>query len=110
MNAMALAITSAKRLQALPDIPTMAEQGFAGQEAETLLFVLAPADTPAEDVNWLSGELRKIVELADVPRQFDTLGFSALGLTPAASAQRIREETAKWAKVIKNANLRQSGD
>jgi tripartite-type tricarboxylate transporter receptor subunit TctC len=106
----ALASTSAKRLNALPDVPTLAEQGFSGQEAETLLFVLAPADTPADVVNWLNGEIRKIVERPDVQRQFDTLGFTALATTPGDSAERIRLEIAKWSKVIKDANLRQAGD
>ena len=106
----ALASTSARRLNALPDVPTMAEQGFSGQEAETLLFVLAPADTPADVVNWLNGEIRKIVERPEVQRQFDALGFTALATTPSDSAERIRVEIAKWSKVIKDANLRQAGD
>jgi tripartite-type tricarboxylate transporter receptor subunit TctC len=106
----ALASTSVKRLNALPDVPTMAEQGFSGQEAETLLFVLAPADTPADVVNWLNGEIRRIVERPEVQRQFDTLGFTALATTPGDSAERIRVEIAKWSKVIKDANLRQAGD
>jgi tripartite-type tricarboxylate transporter receptor subunit TctC len=106
----ALATTSATRVDALPDVPTMAEQGFAGQEAETLLFILAPAGTPAEIVNILSAEIRKVVGLPEVKAQFDTLGFTALGATSDEASQRIKQEIAKWAKVIADANLRQSGD
>jgi len=106
----ALATTSPKRLDAFSDLPTMTEQGLAGQEAETLLFILAPAGTPVEIVNQLSGRLRTILQLPDVHRQFDTLGFTALATTPEESSQRIREETAKWAKVIKESNLRKTGD
>jgi tripartite-type tricarboxylate transporter receptor subunit TctC len=104
-----LAVTSAKRVSALPDVPTMAEQGIPGQEAETLLFVLAPAGTPPDIVNTLSTEFRKIVALPEIKAQFDTLGFSPLATTPEESEQRIKDEVARWAKVIKAANI-QIGD
>jgi tripartite-type tricarboxylate transporter receptor subunit TctC len=104
-----LAVTSAQRVAALPDVPTMTEQGFPGQEAETLLFVLAPAGTPPEIVNTLSAEFRKVVALPEIKSQFDTLGFSPLATTPEESAQRIKDEVARWAKVIKDANI-QAGD
>ena len=87
----------------------MTEQGFPGQEAETLLFVLAPARTPPEIVNTLSAEFRKVVALPEIKSQFDTLGFSPLATTPEESAQRIKDEVARWAKVIKDANI-QAGD
>lgn len=106
----ALAVTSATRVDALPDVPTMSEQGFAGQEAETLLFILAPAGTPTEIVHTLSAEIRKIVGLPEVKAQFDALGFTALGASPEESSQRIKQEIAKWAKVITDANLRQTAD
>ncbi len=105
----ALAVTSAQRASALPDVPTLSEQGFPGQEAETLLFVLAPAGTPPDIVNALSADLRKIVALPEIKSQFDTLGFRPLATTPEESAQRIKDEVARWAKVIKDANI-QAGD
>jgi len=104
-----LAVTSAKRVTALPDVPTMTEQGFPGQEAETLLFVLAPAGTLPDIVNALSTEFRKIVASPEIQSQFDTLGFSPLATTPEDSEQRIKDEVARWAKVIKDANI-QAGD
>jgi tripartite-type tricarboxylate transporter receptor subunit TctC len=90
-------------------LPTLAEQGFPGQEAETLLFVLAPAGTPPDIVNALSTEFRKIVASPEIQSQFDTLGFSPLATTPEDSEQRIKDEVARWAKVIKDANI-QAGD
>jgi tripartite-type tricarboxylate transporter receptor subunit TctC len=106
----AIAVTSSKRVGALPDVPTMTEQGIPGQEAETLLFVLAPAGTPPEIVNTLSAEFRKIVASPEVESQFDALGFSPLATTPEESAQRIKDEVARWAKVIKDADIREAGD
>jgi len=102
----ALVVTSPSRVAALPDVPTMAEQGFEGQEAETLLFVLAPAGTPNDIVSRLSEELRKIVAQGDVKRQFDTLGFNALATSPEQSSQRMRGEISKWARVIKDSGLK----
>ena len=101
-------MTSPQRVDALPDIPTMAEAGFPGQEAETLLFIFAPAGTPNEIVDRLSTELRKLLDTRGMKDQFATLGFNALATTPEQSAQRVREEIAKWAKVIAGANLKQS--
>ena len=86
----------------------MAEAGFPGQEAETLLFIFAPAGTPDEIVVRLSSELRKLLNTRDVKDQFTTLGFNALATTPEQSSQRVRAEIAKWAKVITDANLRQT--
>jgi tripartite-type tricarboxylate transporter receptor subunit TctC len=85
----------------------MAEQGFKGQEAETLIFILAPVGTPADIVNFVGAELRKILGTSDVQRQFDLLGFTVLATTSEQSATRIKEEIAKWSKVIADANLRQ---
>jgi tripartite-type tricarboxylate transporter receptor subunit TctC len=104
----ALAVTSAKRTSVLPDVPTMAEQGFAGQETDTLLFVLAPAGVPSDLVERLSGELRKILQTPDVQSRFDGLGFFALATSPEQSAQRIKAELSKWNKVITDANLKQT--
>jgi tripartite-type tricarboxylate transporter receptor subunit TctC len=105
----ALAVTSAERITALPDVPTLSEQGFPGQEAETLLFVLAPAGTPPDIVDTLSADLRKIVALPEIQSQFDTLGFRPLATTPQESTQRLKDEVARWAKVVKDANI-QAGD
>lgn len=101
----ALVTTSAKRIAALPDLPTVAEAGLAGQEAETLLFVLVPAATPTEVVRALNREVARIVALPDVQAKFATLGFNPMGSTPEESAARVKAELAKWAKVIRAANI-----
>jgi tripartite-type tricarboxylate transporter receptor subunit TctC len=103
----ALAVTADKRSSALPDLPTMAEAGLPGQEAETLLFVLVPAGTPAEIVATLNRAVLKILALPDIQETFETLGFSAVGNTPEQAAVRVSQEITKWAKVIQDANLKQ---
>ena len=60
-------------------------------------------------MNSLSAEFRKVVALPEIKSQFDTLGFSPLATTPEESEQRIKDEVARWAKVIKDANI-QIGD
>jgi tripartite-type tricarboxylate transporter receptor subunit TctC len=101
----ALVTTSSKRLATLPDLPTVADAGLGGQEAETLLFVLVPAATSREIVALLNREIVKIVALPDVQQKFDALGFNPMGSSPEDSAVRVKEEIAKWAKVIRAANI-----
>ena len=104
-NLRALVATSANRSTALTDVPTVAEVGLAGQEAETLLFVLTPAGTPREIVNLLHREIVKIAAAPDIQQKFDALGFAAMTTTPDESFARVKEELAKWAKVIRDANI-----
>lgn len=101
----ALAVTSPKRLAALPDVPTMTEAGAPGQDAETLLFVMFPARTPNDIVDLVYRTISKIVEMPDVEKRFDGLGFRPMSLTPEETTVRIKDEIAKWAKVIHDANI-----
>ena len=101
----ALAVTSAKRSPALPDIATMAEAGVEGQEADTLQGVLVPAGTPPAVIDKLNGEIVKILVAPEVKKQLDQLGFEPVGNTPAEFATRIKEEIARWAKVIDDAHI-----
>ena len=103
----ALAVTAARRSRALPDVPTLAEAGFSGQESETLLFVLVPARTPPEIVTLLNRELVKILGRSDVQQTFDALGFTVIGDKPQEASARTSEELEKWSKVIRAANLNQ---
>jgi tripartite-type tricarboxylate transporter receptor subunit TctC len=102
----ALAVTSAQRNSALPDVPTMAEAGLAGQDAETLMLVLVPAGTPAGIIAALHRAIVHIVALPDVQEKFAVFGFDAVAGTPAQSAERIRQELARWAKLIKDAGIK----
>ncbi len=102
----ALAVTAKTRSSALPDVPTMAEAGFPGQEADTLQGVLVPASTPKSVIDVISRELIKIVQEPDVRGKFATLGFEPVGSTPEEFAAQIKSEIPKWEKVIRDANIR----
>ena len=101
----ALAVTSARRLAALPDLPTMAEAGVPDQEAETMLIILVPSATPKDIVALLHREIARIIALPETKQRLDTLGFEPLASTPADSAVRIRQELSRWAKVVRDAKI-----
>jgi tripartite-type tricarboxylate transporter receptor subunit TctC len=105
----ALAVTAEKRAKALPDVPTIAEAGFPGQEAYTLTGILAPVATPKEIIALLHREILKIVALPDVQKRLDDLGFEIVANTPDEFAARIKTEMAKWGKVIRDAKLKVEG-
>ena len=102
----ALAILSVKRAQALPDVPTATEAGIPGHEGDTLTGVMAPAGTPKEIIERLHAEIRKHVALAEVRERLEALGFSPIANRPEEFGERIRTETVRWAKVIRDANIR----
>ena len=101
----ALAVTSAKRSEALPDVPTMAELGYKGQEAETLQGLLVPARTPKEIVSRLHSEVVKIMAMPDVRKRVVELGFYIIANTPAQFAAQAKEEVEKWGNVIRSAKV-----
>jgi tripartite-type tricarboxylate transporter receptor subunit TctC len=102
----ALAVTTARRSRTLPDVPTLAEAGFPDQEADTILGVLVPAHTPQEIVTLLYRAIRNVMVMPEVVETLDTLGFDPIVNTPDEFAARIRADISKWAKVIKNANIK----
>ena len=101
-----LAVLSARRSSAVPDVPTIAEAGFAGQEADTLLGVLAPAGTPKAIVELLHAEIVRVVGSPEVKERLDAIGFVPVANTPDEFAAIIRDEAARWAKVIREANIK----
>jgi tripartite-type tricarboxylate transporter receptor subunit TctC len=101
----AVAITSAARAAAFPDIPTLTEQGVPGQESELLNGMVAPAGTPADIVAKLQGEIATIMALPDVKATLDKLSFHAVASTSAAFADQIKDDIAVWGKVMKDANI-----
>jgi tripartite-type tricarboxylate transporter receptor subunit TctC len=103
----ALAVTSAKRNPALPDVPTMAEAGVQGQEAETLTGVVVPAATPKPVIEFLQREIAKVVAKPDVREKFLSLGFLPVGDTSEEFAKRIDVELEKWGRVIRDAKIPQ---
>ena len=102
----ALATTGAKRSSAMPDLPTIAEAGLPGYEATLWYGILAPAGTPAVIVNMLHKHVVGAVSQPDLRERLGALGVDIVGSTPAEFSTHIQRETAKWAKVIKAANIR----
>ena len=102
----ALGVAADKRVAALPDLPTFAEQGINGQEADTLTGIVVPAGTPKEIVDLIYREVAKAVAEPDVKAKLGALGFIPIANTPDEFAARIKTEMAKWAKVVHDAKLR----
>ena len=102
----ALAVTSAKRVAAAPDIPTIAESGMTGFEFASWYGLWGPKGLPADITAKLHGELVKVLAQADVRERLATLGFEAIGSTPAAFAQFIDEESAKYERIIREAGIK----
>ncbi|MBM3374146.1 MAG: tripartite tricarboxylate transporter substrate binding protein, partial [Betaproteobacteria bacterium] len=99
-----VAVTTTRRSQAMPELPTIAESGVKGYDAATWYGLLAPAGTPKAIVDRLHGDTVKI--LAGPTRQrLEAQGFEPDGGTPAAFAAYIQSEIVKWAKVIKDAGI-----
>jgi tripartite-type tricarboxylate transporter receptor subunit TctC len=102
----ALAVTADKRSSALPDVPTMAEVGFKGQEADTLAGLLVPAGTPKAVVAKLSAEIQRILAQPDIRERIAAQGYDVIASTPEQFAAQIRLEVEKWGKVIRAAGIR----
>jgi len=102
----ALAVTSIKRSASVPDLPTMAEQGFPGFDATAWFGLFAPAGTPTSIVAKIHAETAKILARAEVREKFATLGMEVIGNTPAQLAEVIKAEIPVWAKVIKAAGVK----
>jgi tripartite-type tricarboxylate transporter receptor subunit TctC len=101
----ALAITSARRSSIVPDVPTMAELGYKGHEAETISAFLVPAGTPAAIVKRLHSEAVRIMALPDVKKRITDLGAEIVANSPQQFAAYIKSEVARWGKVIRDANI-----
>jgi len=97
----ALAVTTAKRSRAVPDLPTIAEAGVPGYEAAAWFGLLAPAGTPRDIVDKLAEETAKILGMPDVREKLAAQGAEPVGNSPEAFGAFVRAEIAKWAKVIK---------
>ena len=102
----ALAVTTPKRTSALPEVPTLAEAGLPDQEADTMQGILVPAGTPKAIIELLHREIVKVMALPDVQERMAVLGFEPVASTPEEFAARIKVEIPKWAKVIRDANIK----
>ncbi|NBU88943.1 MAG: tripartite tricarboxylate transporter substrate binding protein [Betaproteobacteria bacterium] len=101
----ALAVTTAKRSSALPDVPTLAESGLPGFDIGTWFGVLAPAATPKDITTRLSQEMIKIIRSAEFRKRMEEIGAEPVGNTSEQMARQIKEETDKFAKLVKQANV-----
>ena len=102
----ALAVTSARRSEALPDVPTVAEAGLPGYDSTQWYGVLAPAGTPREIVARLHDEIVRALRDAEVGKRLAADGAEAVGSSPDEFSAFIRSETEKWASVAKAAGIK----
>jgi tripartite-type tricarboxylate transporter receptor subunit TctC len=101
-----LAVTTLKRNPAMPNMPTVAESGLPGFEVTSWHGVFVPVKTSKAIVTRLNAELVKIVHLPDVKEKLEPQGLEPVGSTPEQLSAYIREETAKYAKLIKQIGLK----
>jgi tripartite-type tricarboxylate transporter receptor subunit TctC len=102
----ALAVTSGKRLDDLPDVPTMAEAGVSGVDVGLWSGVFAPAATPPGIVRKLEAELRKIMQMADVKERFKVMATPTVGSSAQDFIRLIEAETRMWGEVGRTANVK----
>jgi len=104
----ALAVTSARRFAALPDLPTMIESGFPGFEAILSMGLMAPAGTPPAVIEKIHKDSVAVLSQSDVRERLGVIGMDVIASSPAEFAAVIKAETPQWAKVIKDAGIRPS--
>ena len=102
----AIAVTTARRDPALPDVPTIAESGVAGYEGVGFYGLMAPAGTSPDVVVQLARDAAAALATEAVTRQLSAQAMTASPMTPAAFAAHIRAETATWEKVITARGIR----
>ena len=101
----ALAVSSGKRVEVAPDIPTVAESGVPGFESIVWYACFAPAGTPRGVVTRINAEINRFLQEADTRDHFLKIGMVPMGGTPEAAADYLKLEIARWAKVVKDAGI-----
>jgi len=102
----ALAVTTAKRSQSVPELPTVAESGVPGYEAMPWLGLVAPAGTPQPIVDRLHREVAKVLEEPDIKERLKGWGLDIIGYSPTEFASFIRRDVEQWSRVITNARIK----
>jgi tripartite-type tricarboxylate transporter receptor subunit TctC len=102
----ALAVTSKKRSQALPDVPTMAEAGYPEVEGTTWTALYAPAGTPDDVVKQINSLAKEVLASPDVKERLAALGIEPVGSTPEECEAFLQSEMAKWSKIIRAAGIK----
>jgi tripartite-type tricarboxylate transporter receptor subunit TctC len=101
-----VAVTSAQRAPSIPDLPTISESGLPGYEIIIWYGLLVPAGTPSDLIARLHAESVKLLNAPDVRERLSAAGFEPIGTTPEQFGPYIRDEVAKWAKVVKATGIR----
>lgn len=102
----AIAITTSKRSALFPDLPTIAESGYAGFEVNAWAALLGPAGLPQEVVQKLNAETVRAVNSADVKERYAKLGVEPFSMTPAEAGEFMKSERERWGRVIRDAKIR----
>jgi tripartite-type tricarboxylate transporter receptor subunit TctC len=102
----ALAVTSAKRNPAMPELPTVAEAGVPGYEFDTWFVVAAPKGTPRAIVDTLNSHIRKVLTAPDQVKFYEERGLTVIASTPEEAAAHLEKEQKKWARVIKERGIK----
>ena len=102
----AVAVTTAKRLPAIPDLPTVAEQGFPGYDTYEWYGVFAPGKTPRPVVEKLSREIARVLRVPEVNERISAQGAEPQGNTPAEFQKFVQNEMDKWGTLAKNIGLK----
>lgn len=102
----ALAVTTARRSSAFPNVPTLAEAGLPGYELSGWYAVFVPAKTPKPIVERLHAELTRALKLPDVRARFALIGAEPVGSSPQELANTLNTETARWARIVRERNIK----
>jgi tripartite-type tricarboxylate transporter receptor subunit TctC len=102
----AIGLASAQRSAALPDVPTIAEQGFPGFQAVSWYALMAPAGTPKQIVDKLNEQMNQLLAKPETRERFAALGMEPGNGTPEQLANRIAAETTQWMEVVRKRNLK----
>jgi tripartite-type tricarboxylate transporter receptor subunit TctC len=102
----AIAVTSAKRADDLPQVPTIAESGYKGFDAVTWFGVVGPAKLPKEVVARMNAEVNKALQAPDLLKKLSDQGADVAGSTPEQFATLIREDIGRWGKVVKESGAK----
>jgi tripartite-type tricarboxylate transporter receptor subunit TctC len=101
----ALAVGTAERIPALPNVPTMRESGYPDFVINEFQGILAPAATPPAIVEYLGQEIVAVLRTDDIKQKFDQQGAQIVASTPEEFAAFIRDESEKWTRIAKEAGI-----
>ena len=101
-----LAVTSAKRVDDLPNVPTLNESGFKGFDAVTWFGLLAPTGTPKDVISKINAEFNKVLKNPELRKKLGDQGADVVGGTPEQFATLIRNDIPRWGKVVKESGAK----